>query len=497
MWDLNTGEIIWRLGGKELEISAIALSRSGERIATLGPSGCTEYERSNGEEHIHHELPTGACISYGDSERLTICSSILGLVQLWHAGNLAGAQVIGTTAKGIEAGSFSATAQAVMIQPTGEPTMEVLRPDGQLVQRLGVSGPVAACLSGDGTLAATATNRNVQLWKNGDVLNHVDASNVHHLALSPTGTQLAILNDSYAVTVLSIPDLRSSPPPSPQFPPEALCADSQGEHIVVATRGGGLFAWSTASGQGDRLAHSTDHPRAILAKPTAQDEVVTRVAEGTIGSVSVRQPSRREVYGNLFGEPELLCFSADGERWAYVDNNLIHIHRRGSAQPMQIPSPGAHQVENLKLSPNGDALAVAWLGGVIGTLHIGSSNQEDFQFLRRTGPAVHALAYSPNDARLAIADVTGTLEVWNTKRGEIAWTTRMGSVSSLCWSHDGTYLAAGEYYGDINVFHGNSQLHSWHSVAGEVLSLCYSHDGAILYSGYKNTTVLAWKIDQS
>lgn len=493
VWDLISGEILWRLGGKDLEIDAIALSENGESVATLTPTGCTEYDLSSGSEYQHHELPAGAAIAYGASNDLHICASILGLVQLWKAGAVANARALGASSSGISAAQFSATAQAILLQHAANEHLDIITSSGELVQRVAHSNPQAASLSDTGELMALASPKGVTLWANQEQQNFLSRELVTHLALSPNGQWLACLDESYGIHLFDTATCSPNGASNPGFPPESIVIDSKESSVLLATRGGGLHRWDGPSGDGQRLPHSIPHPRALRITPDG-DFIITRIAEAKVGALSLAKPELQEVFGAVHGEPELLCFNQTGDVWSYVDNNLIYVHNRGSKTPHRIPSPGAHQVENLSLSPSGNSLAIAWLGGVIGLRPVVGETDYSLRLLRKSGPAVHACAFSPDGQSLAIADVTGQVEVWSLKPLKQLWTTQMGSVSSLAWSPKADLLAAGEYYGDIVVFKHGEQVATWHSDAGEVMCLCFDVGGDHVVSGHKNTTVLKWKV---
>jgi len=493
VWDLASGEIVWRLGGKELEIDAIALSESGDCVAALTPTGCTEYDLSSGAEYEHHELPAGAAIAYGNTNSLHICASILGLVQLWKAGDVASSKALGAASSGISAALFSSSADVILLQPAGNQLLEIVDQNGNIVQKMSHPGPLAASLSNSGKVVALASPEGVSLWKDNQQVNVLSRPMVTHLSLSPDGSMLACLDESYGVHMVHTETMSPNCPTNPTFPPEDITVDTSGATVLLATRGGGLHCWDSADGIGHRLLHSIDHPRAMRVTEDGKS-VISRITEAKIGALSLAKPELQEVFGAVYGEPELLCFSRNGHIWSYVDNNLIYVHTRGAKKPEQIPSPGAHQVENLELSPAGDSLAIAWLGGVIGIQEAQGARSSSLRLLRQSGPAVHAFSFSPTGDSIAIADVTGQVEVWNLEQFEQLWSARMGSVSSVAWSADAKLLAAGEYHGDIVVFKNGQIVTTWHSEAGEALALCFDRTGKNLYSGHKNTTVLKWEL---
>jgi WD40 repeat protein len=492
IWDLHSGEIVWHLGAKELEIVAIAISCDGSRLATLGPSGCTEYIIDDSRQN-HHELPLGATIGYGDSNTLSICASLLGLVQLWTDGEVASSTAIGVSPHGIEAAQFSPSAKALLLQPTGQSYLEVLNADGTVIQHIDAPHPISASLSNDGNIAATASPTEIQIWQDSKLIGRESINLASQIALSPCATKLAILNESYAIHIIDTISLKPIIPSSPSFPPVAMCLNSSAEHLLIATRGGGLFAWNTDIEQGFRLEHSIDHPRALQLSKNGH-HIVTRIDEGKIGTIDLHKPQIQEVYGSVHGEPELLCFNDSGEVWTYVDNNFIYIHSLGGNKPLQLPSPGSLQVENLLLAPDGRKMAIAWLGGTLGIQEVHPNATGELKLIRQSGPAVHAIAFSPDGISLALADVTGQLEVWRLTDHTLLWAQKIGSVSSLCWSPGSDLLIAGEYHGDIIVFRSGVRLATWHSESGEALSLTFDQASEFLYSGHKNTTVLQWKV---
>ncbi|HEY3994287.1 MAG TPA: WD40 repeat domain-containing serine/threonine-protein kinase [Ktedonobacteraceae bacterium] len=96
------------------------------------------------------------------------------------------------------------------------------------------------------------------------------------------------------------------------------------------------------------------------------------------------------------------------------------------------------------------------------------------------GVSLRALAWSPDNTRLASANDTNTVEIWNASTGksERFYTHHTGSLRALSWSPDGQWLAsAGE----------DRTVHVWNAANGAPAFIYREHTHTI--------TSLAWSLD--
>jgi len=105
---------------------------------------------------------------------------------------------------------------------------------------------------------------------------------------------------------------------------------------------------------------------------------------------------------------------------------------------------------NIDLNPKGDMLAVGNRNGTTHIFDVASGRK-----LRRlqigsywglgedSGDLIHDVAFSPDGTRLATADVTGRVAVWNPRNGRLITKYHTGGSEIFCleWSPDGKWLA--------------------------------------------------------
>ncbi|MFC9686319.1 NB-ARC domain-containing protein [Streptomyces sp. NPDC056948] len=111
------------------------------------------------------------------------------------------------------------------------------------------------------------------------------------------------------------------------------------------------------------------------------------------------------------------------------------------------------------------------------------------------GP-VHAVAYSPDGARIATSSRDTTVRMWSSATGEALHTLtgHHGPVRAVAFSPDGRLLATGGRDATVRIWDAvtGQAVHTVRGHDGPVLAVTFSPDGSLLATGGSDTTVRIW-----
>ncbi|MBX3055245.1 MAG: helix-turn-helix domain-containing protein [Anaerolineae bacterium] len=109
---------------------------------------------------------------------------------------------------------------------------------------------------------------------------------------------------------------------------------------------------------------------------------------------------------------------------------------------------------------------------------------------------VSAIAFSPDEQRLATGSWDGVFKMWNAADGALLWTSlAAGAVMGLAFSPDGRTLASGGTGGQIRLWDAVSGalLQTLHEHAGPVFCVCWSPHGEFLVSAGHDARIHFWQ----
>jgi WD40 repeat protein len=146
-------------------------------------------------------------------------------------------------------------------------------------------------------------------------------------------------------------------------------------------------------------------------------------------------------------------------------------------------------------SPDGARLAVANNDGAIVLVDLQSGASRT---LAAHQAGVNSVVFSPDSAQLATASDDGTIRVWDVASGlaRHTLTGHQGAVNSVAFSPDGAQLASAGFDHKVILWHANTgrTLRILAGHRNRVRSIAFSPDGKRLASGSHDATVRLWEV---
>src|SRR5579871_3772914 len=182
------------------------------------------------------------------------------------------------------------------------------------------------------------------------------------------------------------------------------------------------------------------------------------------------------------GEPELR-----GWEWYYQDHLC-----RSDLLTLRVPRAAVHAVA---FSPDGARLVSAGIDGKIHFWRLGTG-QEVRVFPGHT-TEVYGLAFSPDGAQLASAGGDQIVRLWDCTSGRQMHTFKghQGPVRCVAFSPDGKHLASASADQTIRIWDVATEraLHTLQGHSGRILGVAYAPDGAQLASAGADGIVKLWR----
>ena len=229
----------------------------------------------------------------------------------------------------------------------------------------------------------------------------------------------------------------------------------------------------------------------------------TRVAVSTSDGISVHDAHTGDAVSQFTapapGEmppSQVLTFSADASMLASAYGKRIYVSETATGKALAMLEEHPDSITALAFSPDRKKLATADGTWTVRLWEI--STGKYIRSLTGHPGAVNALAFSPDSKNLASAG--GTLRIWDITTGELrhAPDKDLGSINRICFSPDGKLLATGGdwdftvHLWDVNT--GNL-LKSLKPHTGEIRDIAFSPDGHTLATASADKTLTLWDVN--
>ena len=468
LWRMSDGALLRTLTGHEGDVNGVAFSPNGSLVASAGADGTVRVWRVQ-DGQLQHTLTHGGgialSVAFAPNGQLLASGGEDGTVKLWRVATGAEERTIPAHELWVSSVAFS--------------------PDGSLL----------ASASADGT---------VKLWQvaNGQPVGDIQAHAlwVTHIAFSPDGQLLASAGEDGTVKLWRVSDRQlvrtlsysdAAPVYGVAFSADgSLVAAGGGENIIKIWRvsdGGLQRSLAGHAAQVSSIAFAPSSP--VLASSGGDGAIkLWRTTDGAL--LATLTGHTAQVASVAFAPNRNLLASGSGDTtvrlWRATDGGLERILR-------------AHDfgVTSVAFSTDGQLLASGTEDGVVKLWRTVDGGPA--RTILAHAAAVTRVCFSPNGSLLATASEDGTIKLWRVVDGVLQRTinnAHLGYVSDVAFSPDGTLLAsAGE----------DAQVKVWRIVDGglqreltghtaPVTSVAFSPNGSLIASGSVDTTVKIWRV---
>jgi len=490
VWNSATGKKLKEFRAHDGEILSMAASANGRRVVSGSSDKTVKVWDAETFEEVRtirgHAEPGIAAVAVSPDATL-IASSAWGerVLRVWDAQTGSELMTLGDRKSDVERIAFSPDGKRII---SGDRAGDVKIWDattGEMLTAIHAHPDSIGCvaINSDGSRIASAgsTDKLIKVW---------DAH---------TGVQVASLSGD-----------REQPGGSLAFSPD-------GKHIVSGW-GNHIRMWETGTGSGLRTLHGHEGGITALAFSLDGKRIISGSADGTakLWDVSADREATKLMVHQGPLDSISVAFSPDAKRMVSNVDGMVKVWNVDAGVELMTlhgSVAGYQRRGSVVFSPDGRLIGASIPGGTIKVWDAGTSAR--VVTLRAAGQQVWDLAFSPDNKRLAGANVPsgryqtkGVVKIWDVSNGNEIMVLPLGELMpmSVAFSADGKYIASGLYVvpsrqggsvkegGAVKVWDASSgtEVMTMTRQDGPVLCVAFSPDGKLITSGNHIMTANIW-----
>jgi hypothetical protein len=310
------------------------------------------------------------------------------------------------------------------------------------------------------------------------------------------------------------PAPRKAPPPLPKdvgaYWKQLLAPDlkvrgfahsATGQSYAVVTSDRSLTLWDMPSGDRKQLFSSYDIPFTSAAYAPDQNLAVTGDSHAVLSFWDVHTGAQRLTLNAHGRTVSALTFSPDGETLASGGADAsVKLWKVKTGELKASFEAHLSWVLALAFAPNGRMLASAGAEYRVQLYEQSPTGSPAGQWINtrsflNSRADVIALAFSPDNTKLAAANLAGEILLWDLQQGTLLTTLALPREIgyALAFSPNGEWLAAGSSGGNVRIFSLDGKLHfERHGHEGGVRALAFITNGAQLMTAEAGTKL--WQL---
>lgn len=457
LFDSN-GLLLRELGSHEGSVRSIAYSRDGSWIASGGQDANIRLWRTSGEVGpvlSGHTSQIDGLTWHVSGSKLA-SASLDGTIRIWNLqGTWSQGGIQGTELKGHLGGvlGISWSADGQLLASAGVDGDVILwRSDGTQQAVISGHGNVVTAIAwcGSELIATSGEDKTVRLWQRDGVLFKsvsLEVGRINDLEWSRDLSRLAIATGDPTLRFLTKTGELENLGPSETSVIQTLAFNEKDE---LATGGddGRIRIWNS---DGTQRFSFQGHPSTVCSvswRPSGNQ----LVSGSWNSSVCIWDTSGNKIAAHEGSSPAAWNPTKDLIAWA--SGSKVLLAETGSL-PRELTSYGS-QVVRLAWDPSGAKLASADLSGEIRIWdRVGKSESS-----MKADSMVMAAAWHPNQPLLAIGcTANGNIQIWNSD-GSLtrSWNAHLKGVTAIDWSPDGKRLLSASYDQHVRVWNEEGQL---------------------------------------
>jgi WD40 repeat protein len=502
-------DIVWMQGGHAIAVHSVAVSPSGELIASAGADGTVKLWRMSDGALLRtltgHEGDVNG-VAFSPNGSLVASAGADGTVRVWrvqdgqlqhtltHGGGIALSVAFAPNGQLLASGGEDGTVKLWRVS-TGALERTIPAHD------LWVSS-VAFSPSG-GVLASASADGTVKLWQvaNGQPVGDIQAHAlwVTHIAFSPDGQLLASAGEDGTVKLWRVSDrqLVRTLSYSDAAPVYGVAFSADGS--LVAAGGGANYirVWRVSDGTLQRTL--TGHTAQVVSVVFAPSSLLL-VSGGADSAIRVWQADTGALLRTLTGhtaQVASVAFSPDGSLLASGSgDSTVRIWRTADGGLQRTLAGHDAGITSVAFSPNGSLLASASEDGVVKLWRTVDGGLA--RTLTAHAGAVASVAFSPSGQLLATAGDDGTVKLWRVADAMLQRTinAHAGYVACVAFSPDGSLLATAGEDGAVKLWRvadwGLERTLTGHTAP--VTAVAFSPNGRLIASGSADASVRLWYV---